>query len=82
MPIGPPGYHIQIKDKAWQPVVETVLGGLLRSYMVVNKTDEKLAQVLMDQCGCLFQIIQVHVENYLITQAVNLHLNSSRFSEL
>ncbi|KNE91502.1 hypothetical protein PSTG_15098 [Puccinia striiformis f. sp. tritici PST-78] len=58
MPIGPLGYHIQIKDKAWQPVVETVLGGLLRSYMVVNKTDEKLLRSLMEQCGCSFPIIR------------------------
>jgi chromosome segregation ATPase len=49
-PIGPLGYYIKVKDKSWQPVLETVLGGSLRAYMVVDKRDEQLLQRLMSDC--------------------------------
>lgn len=50
-PIGPLGAYIQVKDKSWQPVLETVLGGSLGSYMVVNERDERMLRGLMSKCG-------------------------------
>ncbi|KAH9469428.1 hypothetical protein MJO29_003615 [Puccinia striiformis f. sp. tritici] len=57
-PIGPLGYYIQVKDKSWQPVLETVLGGSLGSYMVVNERDEKLLRSLMSNLRCISPIIR------------------------
>ncbi|WAQ83546.1 hypothetical protein PtA15_3A917 [Puccinia triticina] len=57
-PIGPLGYYIQVKDKSWQNVLETVLGGSLSSYMVVNERDERLLRGLMARCRCNFSIIR------------------------
>ncbi|WAQ83634.1 hypothetical protein PtA15_4A82 [Puccinia triticina] len=57
-PIGPLGYYIQVKDKSWQPVLETVLGNSLRTYMVVNEKDENLLRKLMSDCECISPIIR------------------------
>ncbi|EFP93825.1 myosin ATPase [Puccinia graminis f. sp. tritici CRL 75-36-700-3] len=57
-PIGPLGYYIKVKDKSWQPVLETVLAGSLKSYMVVDKRDEQLLQRLMSDCKCVSPIIR------------------------
>lgn len=57
-PIGPLGYYIQVKDKAWQPVIETVLSGSLDSYLVTNERDERLLRDLMARCQCKSPIIR------------------------
>jgi chromosome segregation ATPase len=49
-PIGPLGYYIQVKDKSWQSVLETVLGGSVTSYLVSNENDERLLRQLMSRC--------------------------------
>jgi len=57
-PIGPLGTYIQVKDKSWQAVLETVLGGSLGSYLVVNERDERMLRGLMSKCGCTSSIIR------------------------
>lgn len=46
-PIGPLGYYIQVIDKTWQPVLESILGNTLGAYMVVNERDERLLRSIM-----------------------------------
>ncbi|PLW58540.1 hypothetical protein PCANC_00062 [Puccinia coronata f. sp. avenae] len=57
-PIGPLGYYIQVKDKSWQSVLETVLGGSVTSYLVSNENDERLLRQLMSRCDCNTSIIR------------------------
>jgi len=57
-PIGPLGYYIQVIDKTWQPVLESILGSILGAYMVVNERDEKLLRSIMTNLKCKAPIIR------------------------
>ncbi|KAI9617260.1 hypothetical protein H4Q26_013126 [Puccinia striiformis f. sp. tritici PST-130] len=57
-PLGPLGYYIQVKEKRWQEVLETLLGGSLSTYLVVSDRDEQLLRGLMSRLKCNHPIIR------------------------
>ncbi|MBW0473299.1 hypothetical protein O181_013014 [Austropuccinia psidii MF-1] len=57
-PIGPLGMYIQVTEKAWQPVLETVLANSLKAYLVTNERDEKMLRSLMAKFQCQAPIIR------------------------
>lgn len=46
-PIGPIGYHVQLKKPAWSSILEKSLGGMLNTFIVISKSDQtRLSQMM------------------------------------
>lgn len=46
-PIGPIGYHVQLKKPAWSSILEKSLGGMLNTFIVISKADQtRLSQMM------------------------------------
>lgn len=58
MPLGPLGRYIEVIDKKNRSVVETVLGGMIQSFVVSNMEDRKTLDKLMQQSNIKASIIQ------------------------
>lgn len=59
-PLGPLGLYVKLKEdhKAWNSVIDTVIGGSLGSYLVTNERDERQLRDLMARTQCKAQIIR------------------------
>ncbi|KAL8998456.1 MAG: hypothetical protein Q9169_002493 [Polycauliona sp. 2 TL-2023] len=57
MPIGPIGYHVQLKKPAWSSILEKSLGGMLNTFIVTSKSDQTKLSQMMARCQCQYPIV-------------------------
>ncbi len=50
-PIGPVGYHVQLKEQKWSAVLEATFGATLDAFLVTSKADQSILQRLMQRIG-------------------------------
>ncbi|KAI4111346.1 MAG: hypothetical protein LQ339_000545 [Xanthoria mediterranea] len=56
-PIGPIGYHVQLKKPAWSSILEKSLGGMLNTFIVISKSDQTRLSQMMGRFQCQYPIV-------------------------
>ncbi|KAL8844334.1 MAG: hypothetical protein Q9176_001244 [Flavoplaca citrina] len=56
-PIGPIGYHVQLKKPAWSSILEKSLGGMLNTFIVISKSDQAKLSQMMAHFQCQYPIV-------------------------
>jgi chromosome segregation ATPase len=57
VPVGPMGFHVQLKKPEWASIIETTVGGNMDAFIVTNKQDQALLSSIMKKCNCHSNIL-------------------------
>ncbi|KAL1303210.1 hypothetical protein AAFC00_006629 [Neodothiora populina] len=56
-PVGPMGFHIQLKKPEWASIIERTVGGNMDAFVVTNKQDQTILSEIMKRNKCNANIL-------------------------